>query len=179
MSVIGELLGVLVMMALIFGWGLVFGKAETSPKERANSRYTKGPGTITIIIGDNGSGKTRALKHLHKQVSGSVFLGIDRMNRFPRFPGSDGQKNAAIIAEVIRKAKDRTLILIDEPELSMHIAWQQKFIRLIEPVAIARNLHFVIATHSPDIIYDRWDLVEDLSKMTPTKGDTDGDVVMM
>jgi energy-coupling factor transporter ATP-binding protein EcfA2 len=60
-----------------------------------------------------------------------------------------------------------TLVLIDEPELSMHIAWQQKFLKDLAAVAKVTDLQFLIATHSPDIIYDRWDLTVELKGSGP------------
>jgi hypothetical protein len=60
-----------------------------------------------------------------------------------------------------------TLVLIDEPELSMHIAWQQKFLKDLAAVAKLTDLQFLIATHSPDIIYDRWDLTVELKGKGP------------
>jgi hypothetical protein len=60
-----------------------------------------------------------------------------------------------------------TLVLIDEPELSMHIAWQQKFLKDLSDVAKVTDLQFLIATHSPDIIYDRWDLTVELKGNGP------------
>ena len=44
-----------------------------------------------------------------------------------------------------------TVIAIDEPEMSMHIAWQPKLIEAL--VDCASNAHplFIFATHSPDL----------------------------
>ena len=44
-----------------------------------------------------------------------------------------------------------TVIAIDEPEMSMHIAWQRKLIpALVECASNAEPL-FIFATHSPDL----------------------------
>jgi predicted ATP-binding protein involved in virulence len=55
-----------------------------------------------------------------------------------------------------------SLILIDEPELSLHILWQQEFLRDLEEIIKIAGLDFLIATHSPQIIHDRWDLAVEL-----------------
>jgi len=47
-----------------------------------------------------------------------------------------------------------TVIAIDEPEMSMHIAWQAKLIDALIEVASNATPQFVFATHSPDIIGD-------------------------
>lgn len=49
--------------------------------------------------------------------------------------------------------EDNSLILIDEPEISLHPEWQEKYITLlIETFKKYRNCHFIIATHSPQLI---------------------------
>jgi predicted ATP-binding protein involved in virulence len=44
------------------------------------------------------------------------------------------------------------IILIDEPELSLHPAWQNRVLKLYENFAIKNNCQIIIATHSPHII---------------------------
>tara|TARA_B110000211_G_scaffold142526_1_gene162659 strand:- start:820 stop:996 length:177 start_codon:yes stop_codon:yes gene_type:complete len=43
------------------------------------------------------------------------------------------------------------MILIDEPEVSLHIDWQRKIIDLISKYSNSPIM--IVATHSPDIIY--------------------------
>lgn len=56
------------------------------------------------------------------------------------------------------------MILIDEPEISLHIAWQQSFLEDMEAIAKLSNIRMMIATHSPDIINGRWDLTSGLEE---------------
>ncbi|AEI67445.1 putative ATP-binding protein [Corallococcus macrosporus] len=44
-----------------------------------------------------------------------------------------------------------TVIAIDEPELSMHIAWQRRLVRTLFQCASKAEPQFILATHSPDI----------------------------
>jgi predicted ATP-binding protein involved in virulence len=44
------------------------------------------------------------------------------------------------------------IILIDEPELSLHPSWQNRVLKLYETFAIENNCQIIIATHSPHII---------------------------
>lgn len=53
--------------------------------------------------------------------------------------------------------KDNELILIDDPEISLHVRWQRKFLADIESITKVRPVNFLIATHSPSIIGERWD----------------------
>ncbi|VVQ10213.1 hypothetical protein PS925_03359 [Pseudomonas fluorescens] len=49
--------------------------------------------------------------------------------------------------------KDNSLILIDEPEISLHPAWQTLFTKLIFEIGKHfKNCYFIIATHSPLVI---------------------------
>jgi predicted ATP-dependent endonuclease of OLD family len=57
------------------------------------------------------------------------------------------------------KFAPNSLVLIDEPELSLHLTWQERFLPdLLEIVKIA-NFDVIIATHSPFIIGSRRDLM--------------------
>lgn len=44
------------------------------------------------------------------------------------------------------------MILIDEPELSLHVAWQKKFIDDLFNIIKNKKINVIIATHSPYII---------------------------
>ena len=76
---------------------------------------------------------------------------------------SGEQHELVLIYELIFKVDDGSLILIDEPELSLHVAWQKRFIPNIQKIQKLRHLSVVIATHSPQIINERWDLVQELT----------------
>ncbi len=48
---------------------------------------------------------------------------------------------------------DHSIILIDEPEISLHPKWQEKFTSLlIEVFSNYKGCQFIIATHSPQIV---------------------------
>lgn len=48
------------------------------------------------------------------------------------------------------KEKDNGIFVIDEPELSLHISWQKKFVDSI--IKISPTIQLILATHSPEII---------------------------
>ena len=49
--------------------------------------------------------------------------------------------------------RDGALILIDEPEVCLHPEWQEKYIHLLfKTFSQYRGCHFIIATHSPQIV---------------------------
>ena len=47
---------------------------------------------------------------------------------------------------------EEKVILIDEPELSLHPSWQNKILKIYENFAKQNNCQIIIATHSPHII---------------------------
>lgn len=56
------------------------------------------------------------------------------------------------------------IFIIDEPEVSLHLAWQEIFVKSI--IEASPNTQFILATHSPAITGDANEsLFEDLAKM--------------
>lgn len=73
---------------------------------------------------------------------------------------SSGEQHELVLGyELIFRVKENSLILIDEPELSLHVRWQHKFLEDIERISALANLDFLVATHSPQIIHNRRDLM--------------------
>ncbi|WP_069997339.1 AAA family ATPase [Cellulosilyticum sp. I15G10I2] len=78
---------------------------------------------------------------------------------------SSGEQNELIlIFELLFKSQANSLILIDEPEISLHIAWQQQFLEDMQAISDLTDVKIIIATHSPDIINGRWDLTTGLEE---------------
>lgn len=71
---------------------------------------------------------------------------------------SGEQHELVLFYKLIFNSSPGDLILIDEPELSLHISWQNQFIDDLKRVAKMNEFTAVIATHSPDIISSNWDL---------------------
>jgi predicted ATP-dependent endonuclease of OLD family len=42
--------------------------------------------------------------------------------------------------------------LIDEPEISLHVAWQKEFLKDLQEIIKIQNMPVVIATHSPRLL---------------------------
>jgi len=81
---------------------------------------------------------------------------------------SSGEKHLIVLFyELIFDTQPYTLIMIDEPEISLHVDWQIKFIKNLlkirnSDVADLNNIQFILATHSPQIIHNRRDLAHEL-----------------
>lgn len=80
---------------------------------------------------------------------------------------SSGERHLLLqLFELIFRAPQGALVLIDEPELSMHMYWQLRYSKMLSRIAELRKLHFVIATHSPQIFNSMWNRSIDLYKLT-------------
>lgn len=56
---------------------------------------------------------------------------------------------------IISSIEDNALICIDEPEISLHPQWQERFVDILsDSFSKYRGCHFLIATHSPPIVSD-------------------------
>ena len=75
---------------------------------------------------------------------------------------SGEQHQLVLFFELLFEIKQNALILIDEPELSLHVAWQKKFISDLMKIIDLNRFDVILATHSPQLI-GRWvDLVVEL-----------------
>ena len=77
---------------------------------------------------------------------------------------SGEQHEVVLLYELIFKTKPGILVLIDEPEISLHVTWQKEFLDDLLRIIEKQKFQVLIATHSPSIINDRWDLVYNLAQ---------------
>jgi predicted ATP-binding protein involved in virulence len=77
---------------------------------------------------------------------------------------STGEQHAIIMFyALLFEVPENALVLIDEPENSLHIAWQKAFLADMKDIIALRNFDILIATHSPSIIDGEWDLTVSLT----------------
>ena len=98
------------------------------------------------------------------QSKGFIFTTQEGEVLSPTDLSSGEQHELVILCELLFKVKPNTLILIDKPEMSLHISWQQEFLKDLQEITKLSGLDILMATHSPDIINDRWDLTVELEK---------------
>ena len=76
---------------------------------------------------------------------------------------SAGEKQVMIMFyRLLFHTRPGTLAIVDEPEISLHVSWQQKIGALFLDISRTRDIQILVATHSPQIIHDRWDLAKEL-----------------
>jgi len=92
---------------------------------------------------------------------------LTRMNTFTSIEKitseylTSGQRQVLALIIGTRKAKSGSLILIDEPEISLHVDWQSALVEQLHARLTTSQL--VIATHSPDITMNHLHLCNVLS----------------
>jgi predicted ATP-binding protein involved in virulence len=106
-------------------------------------------------------------RFLHKKLSisktdGFIFKTSNGKVIPPTSLSSGEQHELVLLYEMLFKVKPNSLILIDEPEISLHVAWQQEFLKDLQEITRIVGFDVLIATHSPQIINDRWDLTVEL-----------------
>jgi predicted ATPase len=69
---------------------------------------------------------------------------------------SSGERQLVVILTHLmfnRAAREANILIIDEPELSLHLRWQEQFVAALQ--GASEGLQLILATHSPSIILDR------------------------
>lgn len=79
---------------------------------------------------------------------------------------SSGEKQLLVILlTVLVQDNRRGVLFMDEPEVSLHVEWQQRLINLIRE--LNPNVQIILTTHSPAMIMDGWmDAVTEVSDIT-------------
>ncbi|MFH1029813.1 MAG: ABC transporter ATP-binding protein [bacterium] len=137
---------------------------------------------VDIIIGVNGSGKSFLLKALAEKFQDKeravMYLKEDRIapsnlevsgddfkpaieaakKHFQNFNVSNvesyswGERHLLMILKEALKKPD--IVIIDTPEIGLHLEWQEDLIRVIRE--IGEKPQIFIATHSPSIPFKNW-----------------------
>ncbi|MEZ8197351.1 AAA family ATPase [Vibrio splendidus] len=109
--------------------------------------------TINLFFNDSG-------KSLQLDSVGRLFLQVGDFSKKVELDSlSSGERQIlVIVAQVLFNkygsglSSKRSIIIIDEPELSLHMRWQEMFSEII--LQVSPQTQFVLATHSPDIVGD-------------------------
>ncbi|TAE58916.1 MAG: excinuclease [Nostocales cyanobacterium] len=125
-----------------------------------------------LTVFDNLSQRIELMKKIINQRFAYKEINISKEKGFtftcngnslsPTQLSSGEQHELVILYELLFKVKPNSLILIDEPELSLHVEWQVNFLKDLQEITQIANVDVLIATHSPGIIHDRWDLTVEL-----------------
>ena len=75
---------------------------------------------------------------------------------------SGEQHEIVLLFDLLFRTEKNSLIMVDEPELSLHVAWQREMLKDLQEMAELSDFRALLATHSPQIIGDKWDLTIEL-----------------
>lgn len=90
-------------------------------------------------------------------------LGEDLLESNKRLSAGEKQFLIVMLTVLMQRNEERILIM-DEPEISMHLDWQRTLIENIQ--TLNPNCQIIIATHSPGVIMDGWEqFVENMSSL--------------
>ena len=83
----------------------------------------------------------------------------------PEKLSSGEQETLVLYYQLIFETAPGTMLLIDEPEISLHIAWQRHFIDELKEIVRLNDLRAVVATHSVSILNGNWDIEVNLEAL--------------
>lgn len=94
--------------------------------------------------------------------SGIKFVTNNDQNLPLESLSSGEQHELVLFYDLLFNVTPNSLVLIDEPEISLHVAWQKQFLKDLQAVTANAQFDVLLATHSPQIIANRWDLTVEL-----------------
>ena len=130
------------------------------------------------------AGEKSHFQDLIDQLFASTQKSIDRSSnelyfshlgeRISPYVLSSGEKQMLIILlTVLIENRQPYVLLMDEPEISLHVEWQQRLLELI--MELNPNAQVILTTHSPAVIMNGWmDCVTDVEDIVVNDGKKQG-----
>ena len=82
----------------------------------------------------------------------------------PRLLSSGEKQILILLTQALLRVDEPVVYIADEPELSLHVTWQEKLLESI--VTLGGQKQIIVATHSPDIVGKFQDNVIDLGRQS-------------
>ncbi|MCX6627919.1 MAG: AAA family ATPase [Candidatus Solibacter sp.] len=156
--------------------------SETGLRNLSEDDVRRAPEALTIYLGDvqeklkvfddiadrigrlmdivNGRFKYKRLR-IDREQGFRVLSDLDQAIRLEDLSSGE-QQELVVLYELLFRAPKNCLLLIDEPEISLHVAWQSRFLADLIGILDLTGAYAIVATHSPTIIGKRWDLTVEL-----------------
>ena len=115
--------------------------------------------TRTRVLLDNVNQKYKHKRIQLDREQGFVATSDSGQSLSLRSLSSGEQQELVLHYDLLFKVPSNTIVLIDEPELSLHVAWQKKFLPDLLEIVNLSGFDALVATHSPFIVGDRTDLM--------------------
>ena len=127
---------------------IVKAEATESSKKKAQQPIENFINTVNGFISSNSNEKM-----IYIEDDGTLYLKTEYNKRINIQNMSSGEKQiVTFFAYLIfgLETTNQSIFIVDEPELSLHLNWQRKFIDAI--MSINQNVQLIFATHAPEII---------------------------
>lgn len=99
-------------------------------------------------------------KQVHLGADGGLVTRIHGGAPLPLHALSSGEQHELVLHyDLLFRVRPNTVVLIDEPELSLHVGWQKRFLPDLVEIVQLSGFDAIVATHSPFIVGDRDDLL--------------------
>ena len=113
----------------------------------------------TRLFLDNINKKYRR-KSIHIDGNKGILVLDHNLREIPLDCLSSGEQHEMVLHyNLLFRVRENTVVLIDEPELSLHVAWQKEFLPDLLKIVEVCRFDALVATHSPYIVGDRDDLM--------------------
>ena len=104
-------------------------------------------------------------KRIIRNKNEIMFSQIEGDDLLPYSLSSGEKQMLVILLTVLVQDKQPCVLLMDEPEVSLHIEWQQRIIEIIREMN--PNAQVILTTHSPAMIMGGWmDAVTEVTDIT-------------
>lgn len=91
-------------------------------------------------------------------------INIDRL--------SSGEQNVLVLFyDLIFKTDPGSILLLDEPEISLHVVWQRRLVDDLLQVTTINPIQICIATHSPSLINTHWEITQEIESKENGQGE--------
>lgn len=116
------------------------------------------------------SEKALSHKHIGLNAEKGICIYNEQDDEIPLHKLSSGEQNLIILYyKLIFTGEKNTILLIDEPENSLHVAWLSLMLKDYKLIAEKMGCQIIIATHSPTLIGDNWEITCDLYENNQTE----------
>lgn len=106
---------------------------------------------LLCFLNENVTSKKIILKNEKEGALSIVHTRTDRPLKLTDL--SSGEQNLIVLLSAILFGNEESeIVLIDEPEISLHVAWQRSFLDALKEVSTLTQKKFLIATHSPQVV---------------------------
>ena len=95
--------------------------------------------------------------------TGRLTINMDNGSSLELRSLSSGERQILIMFyTLLFHAEPGSVVILDEPEISLHVSWQQRLGDFFMDICRVRGLQMIVATHSPTVIHDKWDMAREL-----------------